>query len=133
MTWRNVGPFVVLVAFWLGIWLCVWLRTNYKCSVVVKSCNCGAHWWIRRWYFFWRHLDASPFNDQLQNRWTIWMFEFRRVLKLTPAELEEMGYPHGPVWPQGFGEKADKRMWTRSKWQLSPRSESYCARCALPR
>lgn len=44
-------------------------------SIKVHSCACGAHWWIKRWGF-WRHLDASPFNDRLQNKWTIWLFEF---------------------------------------------------------
>lgn len=90
--------------------------------VVVRSCNCGAHWWIRRW-FFWRHLDASLFNDQLQNRWTIWMFEFRKVLKLSPAELERMGYPNGPIWEDG------RPMWRGSKWQRSISSVPYCLRC----
>jgi hypothetical protein len=86
-------------------------------GIAVRSCLCGAHWWVRRWYFIWRHMDASPFNDQLQNRWTVWMFEFRKVLKLSASELLVMGY-------------AGSSTWKRSRWQLSPSPSSYCVRCA---
>lgn len=98
------------------IWLWAVVE-RWRWSITVRSCSCGAHWWIRRWYFIWRHMDASPFNDRLQGRWTIWMFEFRKVLKLSVSELLSMGYDGSSLWK-------------RSRWQLSPRSESYCARCA---
>lgn len=102
-------------------------------AVYVRSCNCGAHWYIRRWFFFWRHLDASPFNDKLQNRWNLWMFEFRRVLKITAKEQAEMGYPEGPWWPSTDGlvlSLRGKPMWANSAWLLSPSPRFYCARCA---
>ena len=98
-------------------------------AIYVRSCHCGAHWYIRRWFFVWRHLDASPFNDRLQDRWTIWTFEFRNVLKLTAKEQAAMGYPNGPWWPLGSGKLQGKPMWANSAWQLSPFSKSYCARC----
>jgi len=69
-------------------------------------------------------MDASPFNDKLQDGWTIWLFEFRNTLVLKHAELKAMGYPQGPLWPNG------SPMWKRSKWQLSVHSKSYCVRCA---
>lgn len=93
-------------------------------AIIVKSCSCGAHWWVRKWGF-WRHLDASPFNDQLQNQWTIWLLEFRKHLKLSTAEQRAMGYPLGPVWEDG------RPMWSKSKWQLSIYSVPYCLRCML--
>ncbi len=109
--------FMVAVSPCIAIWFI--MMVSWIMPIWVRSCHCGAHWWMRRWYFFWRHLDASPFNDQLQNKWTIWTFEFRRALKLTAADMAHMGFPAG----------LPKATWARSKWQLSPRSESYCARC----
>lgn len=105
----------------VGCW-CV--STIVPWRVKVRSCSCGAHWWIKRWGF-WRHLDASPFNDKLQDRWTIWMFEFRKVLVLSTRDQALMGYPNGPRWKDG------RAMWKRSKWQLSISPGSYCVRCAL--
>lgn len=117
----------VLVIILLFSCLClvvVHYVTGVPRAIKVHSCACGAHWWIKKW-LFWRHMDASPFNDKLQDRWTIWMFEFRDVLVLTPKEQARMGYPAGPVWEDG------RTMWGRSKWQLSISPASYCARCAL--
>lgn len=110
----------VVALYVLGCALVAYGVTGTFGGACVRSCSCGAHWWLRRWYFFWRHLDASPFNDKLQNEWTIWLFEFRRVLKLSPADLTRMGFPEG----------VPKEIWVHSKWQLSVRSESSCVRCA---
>lgn len=90
----------------------------------VRSCSCGAHWWIRKWGF-WRHLDASPFNDQLQNRWTIWLFEFRDVLVLSARDQIDMGYPEGPVWLDG------RPMWKESKLEWKVQPTRYCVRCTF--
>lgn len=95
-----------------------WPRIRH--SIKLRSCACGAHWWIKRWGL-WRHLEASSFNDKLQDQWTIWMFEFRKVLVLSVNEQEKMGYYEG----------LSRSLWKRSKWQLSVSSSSYCARCAL--
>lgn len=91
-------------------------------TIKVKACPCGAHWWVRKWGF-WRHLDASPFNDKLQDLWSIWFFEFRTVLKLTVKDQAKMGYPQGPIWEDG------KPMWAKSKWQLKLKYTAYCLRC----
>lgn len=99
--------------------------SDLQYTIRVHSCVCGAHWWIRRWGF-WRHMDASPLNDKLQDQWTIWMFEFRTVLVLTRAELTAMGYPDGP-----YREEDGKPLWKPSKWQRSIYSEPYCLRCML--
>lgn len=107
----------------MGCGLLAYGLTNSPGPVKVKSCACGAHWWIKRWGIFWRHLDASPFNDWLQDRWTIWLFEFRDVLVLTELDQEEMGYANGPVREDGTP------LWARSKWQLKPKATSYCLRC----
>lgn len=133
--------FLALLLLIVAVLFIVWVL--HPKSITVKACQCGAHWWIRRWYFFWRHLDASPFNDKLQNRWTIWTFEFRQVLKISAREQAEMGYPMGPYAPHidlnGSVVLTRRKMfrgrplWAKSKWQLSPRSESYCVRCMLLR
>lgn len=113
-----LGALLAIVAFHVRVlWPCPGVST-------FKACRCGAHWWIRRGPF-WRHLDASPFNDKLQDQWTFWMYEFNTALKLTPVQKARMGYPRGPLWEDGTP------MWTRSKWQLSLRPESYCLRCTL--
>lgn len=120
-------PAQVAILLSVLFFLCVevaHLVTGLPRAIKLKSCNCGAHWWIKRWGF-WRHLDASPFNDLLQNRWTMWMFEFREYLVLSVAEQKAMGYANGPIWEDG------RPMWKRSKTQWSPQPASYCARCAL--
>lgn len=113
--------FIGLLVFTLSC-VIVYQVTHVPGRIKLKSCWCGAHWWVKRW-FFWRHLDASPFNDQLQNRWTIWTFELADVLVLSVKEQSQMGYPSGPVWDDGTP------MWKKSKWQLSPKPTTYCLRC----